>query len=91
MLGGQVVNQAERIVHVAARKIWLVFDDFTTVLHEPELGLLSIGFLVRDLESDDLSPRSVRSTRKFPGFLVGGWPSKAVSAYYLLAGCSRRE
>ena len=98
ILGGQVVNQAKRIVPAAARKIWLVFDDLTTVLYETEFGLLSsvnrdfenrskrrtsfnkqvdmppvqadhVGFLVRDFESDDLSPRGVRSARNF---LVGG-------------------
>jgi len=35
--------------HIAARKIWLVFDDLTTVLHEPELGLLNT--VNRDFEN----------------------------------------
>ena len=55
MLGGQVVNQSKRIFHVAARKIRLVFDDLTTVLHEPELGVLNIV-------NSDFENRSKRRT-----------------------------
>jgi hypothetical protein len=58
-LGGQVVNQAKRIFHVAAWKIRLVFDDLTTVLHEPDLGMLNI--VNRDLEDRSKSgPLSIK-------------------------------
>ena len=81
MLGGQVVNQAKRIFHVAARKIRLVFDDLTTVLHEPELGVLNV--VNRDFENR--SKRRTSFNKKIDmshvqadhvGFLIGDLESE---------------
>ena len=38
-LARKVVNQAERIFDVASRKVRLIFDDFTAILHQPALCL----------------------------------------------------
>jgi hypothetical protein len=42
----QVVNQAERILAVASRKIRLILDDFTTVLYQPVLGFFRRQVLI---------------------------------------------
>ena len=39
----EIVNQPERILYVAARKIGLIFDDPATVRHRSALGFLDVA------------------------------------------------
>jgi hypothetical protein len=41
-LGGEVVNQSERILKIASRELRLVLDDLCAVFHQPELGFFQI-------------------------------------------------